>query len=119
WDPHRKTNFNGKLGLWPFAEEYVAQRSSQYRPKGTILQRNIESVDTAVYKHLLLTCVFSANREKWPRDDRGKIIYMQQDNASPHILPDDEDVVREGQQKGWDIRLIFQPANSPDFNVLV
>ncbi|ETM99158.1 hypothetical protein PPTG_19010 [Phytophthora nicotianae INRA-310] len=67
WDPHRKTNFNGKLGLWPFAEEYVAQRSSQYRPKGTILQRNIESVDTAVYKHLLLTCVFSANREKWPR----------------------------------------------------
>ncbi|ETL34764.1 hypothetical protein L916_13052 [Phytophthora nicotianae] len=106
WDPHRKTNFDGKLGLWSFAEGHFPQRRSQYRPKGTILQGNIESVDTAV------------NPRKWPICHRGEIIYEQQDNASPHVLPDDEDVVREGQREGWDIRLIFQPSNSSDFNVL-
>ncbi|OWY99862.1 Mariner Transposase [Phytophthora megakarya] len=50
WDPHRKTRFGGKIGLWPFAEDYVAQRSSKNRPEGTELMRNIKVVDTNVYK---------------------------------------------------------------------
>ncbi|KAG3235725.1 hypothetical protein PI124_g19248 [Phytophthora idaei] len=38
WDPHRKTEFGGKIGLWPFTEDYVAQRSSKNRPAGTMLK---------------------------------------------------------------------------------
>ncbi|OWZ19565.1 hypothetical protein PHMEG_0006164 [Phytophthora megakarya] len=54
WDPHNKTRFDGKIGLWPFAEDYVAQRSSKNSPAGTELMRNIKVVDTNVYKHFLI-----------------------------------------------------------------
>jgi hypothetical protein len=33
-------------------------------------------------------------------------------------LLDDEDVIAAGQADGWDIRLLNQPVNSPDLNVL-
>ncbi|GMF35425.1 unnamed protein product [Phytophthora fragariaefolia] len=36
----------------------------------------------------------------------------------PPMYPSDPDVLREAKRDGWDIRLIFQPANSPDFNCL-
>ncbi|GMF36685.1 unnamed protein product [Phytophthora fragariaefolia] len=118
WDPHRKTEFDGKLGLWPFAEDYITKRKSKNRPAGTKLKKNIESVNSEVYKHFLLEFVFAAIRKKWPRGDRGRIIYVQQDNATPHVSPRDPDILREAKSDGWDIRLIFQPANSPDFNCL-
>ncbi|KAG4053246.1 hypothetical protein PC123_g11595 [Phytophthora cactorum] len=118
WDPHRKTEFDGKIGLWPFTEDYVAQQSSKNRPAGTMLKRNIKAVNAEVYTHFLLEFVFAAIRSRWPRGDRGKIIYVQQDNATSHIQPNDPDVLREGSRDGWDIRLIFQPPNSPDLNCL-
>ncbi|KAG2884853.1 hypothetical protein PC119_g25508 [Phytophthora cactorum] len=118
WDPHRKTEFDGEIDLWPFTEDYVAQRSSKNRPAGTMLKRNIKAVNAEVYKRFLLEFGFAAIRAKWPRGDRGKIIYVQQDNATPHIQPNDPDGLREGSRDGWDIRLIFQPPNSPDLNCL-
>ncbi|GMF18988.1 unnamed protein product [Phytophthora lilii] len=54
----------------------------------------------------------------WPRQDRGRIIYEQQDNATPPIPPHDPDVLREGSRDGLRIQLIFQPPNSPDYNCL-
>ncbi|KAG3098881.1 hypothetical protein PI125_g15218 [Phytophthora idaei] len=50
-----------------------------------MLMRNIKAVNAEVYKHFLLKYVFAAMRAKWPRGDRGKIIYVQQDKATPHI----------------------------------
>jgi len=47
-----------------------------------------------------------------------EIIYIQQDNASCHISPDDEEFCRAAFEGGFDIRLICQPPNSPDLNVL-
>ncbi|ETO76636.1 hypothetical protein F444_07974 [Phytophthora nicotianae P1976] len=88
YDFHRKCRCNGKIGIWALTEEYVAQRSSQYRPTGTICTRNIESID------------------------------REQDNAKPHISPFDPDILAAGLEGGWSIRLIFQPPNSPDLNVL-
>jgi hypothetical protein len=49
---------------------------------------------------------------------RGKLILIQQDNAKPHVPPQDPDVVAAGTADGWHIRLICQPPNSPDLNVL-
>ncbi|ETO77134.1 hypothetical protein F444_07635 [Phytophthora nicotianae P1976] len=33
YDFHRKCRWSGKIGIWALTEEYVAQRSSKYRPR--------------------------------------------------------------------------------------
>lgn len=45
-------------------------------------------------------------------------IFVQQDNASPHVKVDDAAIVQAGQEMGWDIQMRCQPAKSPDLNVL-
>ena len=45
-------------------------------------------------------------------------IYIQQDNAKPHIRPDDPAFVQAARSNGFDIRLRCQPPNSPDTDVL-
>ena len=54
----------------------------------------------------------------WPESDAGQTIYIQQDNAKPHILPDDQEFLAAVAKTRLDIRLVQQPANSPDLNVL-
>nr|CCA23777.1 transposon protein putative [Albugo laibachii Nc14] len=48
---------------------------------------------------------------KWP-------IFVQQDNATPHVLVSDPDIVAAGTEGGWNISLVCHPAYSPDFNDL-
>ncbi|ETL90022.1 hypothetical protein L917_11151 [Phytophthora nicotianae] len=88
--------FDGKLGIWPLVENYTAQRSSVNRPAGTVLTRNIGSINRDVLKEFLL----------------------EKDNAKPHVSPHDPDIVAAGTADGWNIRLFYQPPNSPDLNVL-
>ena len=69
-----------------------------------------------MYKTFLLENVIPAIKAKWPvKKER---IYIQQDNAKPHIDGNDPDIVAAGTADGWDIRLMNQPARSPDVNVL-
>lgn len=42
---------------------------------------------------------------------------IQQDNARPHINDDDPDFRVAATQHGFNMRLVFQPPNSPDTNV--
>lgn len=65
--------------------------------------------------------VLPAIRAKWPREDaskESKPIFIQQDNARPHIDPSDPIFCEAAAQDGFNIQLICQPPNSPDFNVL-
>jgi hypothetical protein len=62
--------------------------------------------------------VLPAIKAKWPRDDLNRPIYIQQDNAPSHIEVNDPLFCEATQQDGFDIRLICQPVNSPDFNIL-
>jgi hypothetical protein len=62
--------------------------------------------------------VIPAIQEKWPDEDEGRTIWIQQDNAKPHVLPDDLDFRNAVAQTDLDIRLMQQPPNSPDMNVL-
>ena len=57
-------------------------------------------------------------RAKWPREDVNKPIFIQQDNAPSHLKVDDPIFCEAAKQEGFDIRLICQPLNSPDFNIL-
>lgn len=45
-------------------------------------------------------------------------IYIQQDNARPHILPSDVQFVEASRIDRFDIRLSCQPPSSLDLNVL-
>ncbi|ETI57014.1 hypothetical protein F443_00630 [Phytophthora nicotianae P1569] len=69
YDYHRKAMFDGKLGIWPLVEDYTAQRNSANRPAGTVLTRNIASIDRDVIKEFLLKEVTPTIKRKWPAQD--------------------------------------------------
>jgi hypothetical protein len=62
--------------------------------------------------------VIPAIQDKWPDEDLGRTIFIQQDNAKPHLLPHDAGFRNAVAQTDLDIRLLQQPPNSPDLNVL-
>jgi hypothetical protein len=117
YDHNRKTFFDGKIGIWPFAVQEPAKRTSKNREKGTLETKAI-NVDKKVYADFLINKVIPAIKAKWPRRDINKPIFIQQDNAKPHIAADHEDFVATATSDGFDIRLRCQPPNSPDLNVL-
>jgi len=66
----------------------------------------------------LIGKVLKAIVQRWPQELRGQTIWIQQDNAPSHVPVDDEEFATAVAQTGLDIRLINQPGNSPDLNVL-
>ena len=66
----------------------------------------------------ILEKVLPAIKMKWPREDINFPIFIQQDNARVHIRSDDQEFRQIATTDGFDIRLMCQPANSPDLNVL-
>ena len=107
--------FDGKIGMWPFIERKPAQRTSVRREKGTLITTTV-SCTRERYRHFLHTYVLPAIKEKWP--DRNRNITIQQDGASAHISDDDFEFKRHAQTGLWNIKLLTQPAKSPDLNVL-
>lgn len=118
FDAQRNEIFSGKIGVFPFVTLEPAKRSSINRAAGTMETKPITKVNRDVIKMFLIEKVLPAIKEKWPREEFHYPIFIQQDNAKPHISPDDEDFRRAATQDGFDIRLMCQPANSPDLNVL-
>ncbi|KAL4587630.1 hypothetical protein LXL04_000502 [Taraxacum kok-saghyz] len=94
-----------------------AKRSSKNRVAGTLETKPILSVTKEVTKSWLIEKVLPDIRAKWPRSQLGPI-FIQQDNAKPHIDVNDSEFLEAASRDGFDIRLNFQPPNSPDLNVL-
>lgn len=116
---HRKGEyFDGKLGIWPFVYKEPAKRNSKNRVKGTLVTRPTESVNAEECKKMLIENVLPAIRNKFPNINKNEPIYIQQDNAKPHLKDNDEALIEEGLKDGWCIKLKSQPPNSPDLNVL-
>lgn len=76
------------------------------------------SVGRSTIRSFLIEKVLPSVRSKWPSDDANKLIVIQQDNARTHVDPSDPEFREAARQGGFDIRLMCQPANSPDLNVL-
>lgn len=110
--------FSGKIGIFPFAKMQPAQRGSKNRAAGTMELKPMTSIKREDIKEFLIGKVLPRIRERWPQEDFGKTIYIQQDNARTHVDPRDEDFLAAASQHGFDIRLICQPPNSPDLNIL-
>lgn len=117
FDPHKKTVFDGKIGLWPFVVQEPAQRSSKNRQKGTLVTKPIE-VNRERYVRMIIDNVIPAIKSKWPIGSKSMHITIQQDNAKPHASTNQEEILLAGHSDGWNIDLVCQPPNSPDFNVL-
>ncbi|XP_021725286.1 uncharacterized protein LOC110692558 [Chenopodium quinoa] len=109
--------FDGKIGMFPFVRWVPAKRRSRNRPAGTLELKPVTSVTKEAYRNMLIRQVIPAIMQKWPDNDQGPI-YLQQDNARPHIEVQDRDFMEAVQNSNKDLRLVFQPPNSPDMNVL-
>ncbi|KAJ0391779.1 hypothetical protein P43SY_012138 [Pythium insidiosum] len=114
WDAHKKQLWDGKIGVWPFVVYEPAQRSSKNRAKGT-LELKTYTVDREIYRACLANSVIPEIKRRWPS---GRRVRLQQDNAKPHVLADDEVIQAACSAGGWDMKVAPQPPNSPDFNVL-
>ena len=106
--------FDGKIGIWPFIERVAARRNSANRPRGTIEIKAIE-VDRDVYREKMIDNVLPAILAKFP--DLESPITIQQDNARPHIYPNDPDFMAAAAIMGVDLFLEFQVPNNPDQNI--
>lgn len=109
--------FDGKVGMWAFTEKVPAVRSSRNRPAGALVTKCVE-VTKVTYKAKLIDEVIPAIKAKWPAATRDSPIFLQQDNARPHLIINDAEVLEACTSDGFDIRLINQPPNSPDTNIL-
>ncbi|CAM9807061.1 unnamed protein product [Choristocarpus tenellus] len=50
---------------------------------------------------------------------QGKHVVVQQDGASPHMGKGNSEISSgAGKTNGWSIRLVTQPSNSPDLNIM-
>lgn len=118
FDANGNELFSGKIGVFPLVTKEPAKRNSVNRPAGTLETKPITSVTKEIIKTYLLNKVIPAIKSKWPREEMGYPIFIQQDNARTHISYDDEEFRRVASEDGFDIRLMCQPPNSPDLNVL-
>lgn len=116
-DGERVCTFDGKIGTWAFVTETAAVRRSENRERGTLELKSLK-VNRDVMRDFMCHKVIPAILDLWPDEDAGRTIYIQQDNATPHIRPNDPVFLQVIAQTDLNIQLIQQPPNSPDMNVL-
>ncbi|XP_021854228.1 uncharacterized protein [Spinacia oleracea] len=109
--------FDGKLGIFSFTEEVPTKRSSKNRERGKIEIKAITPVTKEVMRRKIIDELLPAIRRRWPWF-ASKDIWIQQDNARPHINPNDAEFLDVATQEGFNIQLICQTPQSPEFNVL-
>ena len=102
---------------FPFTETKLQIRRSSNRPIGTPKLKAITRVTRNVIREKLIAEVLPAIRSKWPTNGV-RDIWIQQDNARPHILTTNHAFNEVATQDGFNIRLVCQPASSPDMNIL-
>ena len=116
FDNDGNCSFDGKIGIWPFVETVIAQRSSVNRPAGTPITKCL-SVTLDVYKDYVFNKVMPAVLDRWP-DDRATVRF-QHDNAKSHFDNNDVDWrAKAVADRRIKFTLVEQPANSPDSNIL-
>ncbi|KAH9100043.1 hypothetical protein Ae201684P_019046 [Aphanomyces euteiches] len=107
--------FDGKLGIFPFVIHGTAKRSSRHRAKGAPVLIP-QTVTRDIYVDALVNHVLPAILTKFP--SRWKTLYIQQDGARPHCTDGCPELVASAASFGLNIKLVTQPANSPDLNIL-
>ncbi|XP_042003670.1 uncharacterized protein LOC121752615 [Salvia splendens] len=112
-----QTIFDGKIGIFPFTQQVPAKRKSKNRSRGTLETKPIPSVNKEAMRECLLNQIIPTIKAKWPAN-ASKEIYIQQDNAKPHMKSSHLQFEALTSSDGFQFHLISQPANSLDTNVL-
>lgn len=71
-----------------------------------------------MYRAYLIEKVLPALAKCWPQEDGLRPLFLQQDNARPHIAANDPAFLADVARSGLNVRLRNQPPNSPDLNAL-
>ncbi|KAM3395031.1 hypothetical protein P3S68_004035 [Capsicum galapagoense] len=118
FDSRENELFSGKIGIYPFITQQAAKRDSVNRVASTLETKSISSINRDVMGSFLIEKIIPDIKKIWLKEDSCYPIFIQQDNAKPHIRHKDEEFQKVAQQDVFDIRLICQPPNSPDLNML-
>lgn len=110
--------FSGKIEVFHFVTIQPAHRRSRNRDAWTLEIKSITSVKRETIKTCLIERVIPKIQGMWPREDLGKTIFIQQDNARTRVDPNNVEFQIAVSQNGFDIRLVCQPSNSPNLNIL-
>jgi hypothetical protein len=121
WDHHTKTQWDGKIGIWPIGKYTLAQRSSVNRPAGTTEWLS-ENIDHELYRDLLIDYVLPEIMNKWPVgqwNNPAFKIRIQQDGAGGHTNHDDPYLTQAIEDLGLTdkVSIYTQPPTSPDLNI--
>ncbi|XP_057771069.1 uncharacterized protein LOC130990857 [Salvia miltiorrhiza] len=108
--------FDGKIENFPLTELVPGKRNSKNRAAGTMEWKPIQSITKQVVKDCLIYKIIPAIKALWPAN-ASKTIYIQQDNARPHIQDSDPNFRAVASADGFDIHLVHKPPNSPDTNI--
>ena len=121
WDTVWNHYFDGKIGMYPFIGVEKAKRASRNRPRGANVIKPVD-VDQEVSRRMLIDKVLPDIRanflKEWDGMGPERDIELQQDNATPHINGDDEELAPESVKDGIKIMLVNQPLNLLDMNVV-
>jgi hypothetical protein len=113
--PQPERGFNGKIGIWRIQEEKICEKTNRYHRAGDVYVHDC-TLNAALYQQFMMK-VFKKIKEKMPWM-RGQEVIVQQDGAPSHKGRGNLDYFhREGQKHGWNIKVITQPAQSPDLNI--
>ncbi|XP_021717027.1 uncharacterized protein LOC110684897 [Chenopodium quinoa] len=108
---------DGKYGIFPFTYQQLAKKKSKNRDAGTLVTKAVQSVTREEIRKMLLTNIIPAIHNQW-HPSLSKDVFIQWDNARPHQVPKDEEFKAACIANGFNIQMVFQPAQSPDLNVL-
>ena len=98
--------FSGKIGIFPLTTLEPAKRSSGNRVARTLETKLILSITKDVTRSWLIEKVLPTIRAKWPQGHEGPI-YIQQDNARPHISVNDSEFLEASSRDGLIFVFVF------------
>ncbi|ETV71239.1 hypothetical protein H257_13379 [Aphanomyces astaci] len=94
YDNTKRIHWYGKICAWAFTSKCQALRNSKNRKRGDDVVEPT-TVTREVYRDYVVNKVIPAIRSLWPRQ-RSSVIWIQQDDARPHVRVDDASVRMDG-----------------------
>ncbi|XP_021757861.1 uncharacterized protein LOC110722875 [Chenopodium quinoa] len=108
---------DGKYGIFPFVKKQMTKKKSKNKEAGTLETKAVQNVNKDDIREMLMEHIIPAIHQQWP-ESVPKNVKIQWDNARPHQIPKDEECIATCHANGLNIEMVYQPAQSPDLNVL-
>ncbi|CAH0474599.1 unnamed protein product [Peronospora belbahrii] len=118
WDTERKKQFDGKLGVWPFVMTTTPLSNSVDVSQTSHVFHVLETITKREIQEMIINNVIPAIKQNLPRPLHNGPVFIQMDNQQVRLTADDPVVAQHGNTDGWNIRVQYQPAYSPELVVL-